>query len=145
MRFYLPFCKSTEFMSFKIMLCQKHANSKVQKPPSQLLFLLTSIVIITITSNEPWNTETQNGSRSTNHRSQTMTVWTSLSKVLFPKRSAKMIVGSKTRKINVSCLVNFRVLMFLKGCAETSFPKKKSATPPLCNHINTSNLPFLKY
>ena len=30
----------------------KHANSKVQKPPSQLRFLLRSI-IITITSNEP--------------------------------------------------------------------------------------------
>ena len=30
----------------------KHANSKVQKPPSQLRFYLSSI-IITITSNEP--------------------------------------------------------------------------------------------
>ena len=49
-----------EFMSYKIMLFQKHVNSKVQKPPSQLLFLLMSIIIIiiTITSNEPWNTET---------------------------------------------------------------------------------------
>ena len=35
----------------------KHANYKVQKPPSQLRFLLPSIVI-TITSNEPGNTET---------------------------------------------------------------------------------------
>ena len=34
----------------------KHANSKVLKPPSQLRFSLLSI-IITITSNEPWNTE----------------------------------------------------------------------------------------
>ena len=50
----------------------KHANSKVHKPPSQLRFSLPSI-IITITSNEPWNTETQNGSKSTNHKSQTMT------------------------------------------------------------------------
>ena len=58
MRFYLPFCKSIEFMSYKIMLFQKRVNSKVQKPPSQLLFLLMSIIIITITSNEPWNTET---------------------------------------------------------------------------------------
>ena len=45
----------------------KHANSKVQKPPSQLRFSLPSI-IITIISNEPWNTETQNGSTSTNHK-----------------------------------------------------------------------------
>ena len=66
----------------------KHANSKVQKPPSQLRFSLSSI-IITITSNEPWNTETQNGSKSTNHRSQTF--WTCLGKVLFAKRSVKMI------------------------------------------------------
>ena len=53
MRFYLPFCKSIEFMSYKIMFFQKHVNSKVQKPPSQLLFLLMSIIIIMITSNEP--------------------------------------------------------------------------------------------
>jgi len=37
---------------------QKHANSKVQKPSSQLRFSLPSIIITTI-SNEPWNTETQ--------------------------------------------------------------------------------------
>ena len=37
----------------------KHANSKVQKSPSQLRFSLPSI-IITITSNEPWNRNTQN-------------------------------------------------------------------------------------
>ena len=35
----------------------KCANSIVQKPPSQLRFSLPSI-IITITSDEPWNTET---------------------------------------------------------------------------------------
>ena len=41
----------------------KHANSKVQKPPSQLRFSLPSI-IITITSNEPWNTETHKTDRN---------------------------------------------------------------------------------
>ena len=35
----------------------KHANSKAQKLPSQLCFSMPSI-IITITRNEPWNTET---------------------------------------------------------------------------------------
>ena len=35
----------------------KHANSKVQKPPPQLRFSLLSM-IITITSNETWNAET---------------------------------------------------------------------------------------
>ena len=53
MRFYLPYCKSIEFMSYKIMLFQKRVNSKVQKPPSQLLFLLMSIIIIAISNNEP--------------------------------------------------------------------------------------------
>ena len=36
---------------------QKHANSEVQKPPSQLHFSLLSI-LITITSNEPWHKKT---------------------------------------------------------------------------------------
>ena len=43
---------------------------KVQKPPSQLRFSLPSI-IITITSNEPWNTETHKTDRNppiTNHK-----------------------------------------------------------------------------
>ena len=41
---------------------------------------------------------TQNESKSTNHRSQTLTFWTRLSKVLFPKRSIKMIDGSEKCK-----------------------------------------------
>ena len=41
---------------------------------------------------------TQNGSKWTNHRSQTMTFWTHLSKVLFPERSSKMIDCSEKRK-----------------------------------------------
>ena len=40
---------------------------------------------------------TQNGSKSTNHKSQTMTFWTRWSKFLFPKSSAKMIDGCKKR------------------------------------------------
>ena len=49
----------------------KHANSKVEKPPqSQLRFSLPSI-IITITSNEAWNTQTHEMDRNppiTNHK-----------------------------------------------------------------------------
>ena len=41
----------------------KHANFKIQKLPSQLRFSLPSI-IITITSNEPWNTETHKTDRN---------------------------------------------------------------------------------
>ena len=40
---------------------------------------------------------TQNGSKSTNHKSQTMTFWTRWSKFLFPKSSSKMIDGCKKR------------------------------------------------
>ena len=49
----------------------KHANSKVQKPPSQLRFSLPSI-IFTITSNEPGNKETHKTDRNptiTDHKS----------------------------------------------------------------------------
>ena len=41
---------------------------------------------------------TQNGSKSTNHKSQIMTFWTSWRKLLFPKRFTKMIEGSKKPK-----------------------------------------------
>ena len=65
----------------------KHATFKVQKSPSQSCFSLPSIII-----------NTQNGSKPTNHRSQTMTFWTWLSKVLFLKRSTRMIDGSEKCK-----------------------------------------------
>ena len=70
----------------------KHANSKVQKPPSQLCLSLPSI-IITITSKEPWNWETHKTDRNpqiTNH--DLLNPW---SKVLFPKRSVNMIDSSE--------------------------------------------------
>ena len=72
----------------------KHANSKVQKPPSQLCLSLPSI-IITITRNEPWNRETHRTDRNpqiTNH--DLLNPW---SRVLFPKRSVKMIDSSEKR------------------------------------------------
>ena len=50
---------SRVFLNFFLACCafQKHANSEVQKPSSQLRYSLPSI-IITITSNETWITET---------------------------------------------------------------------------------------
>ena len=68
----------------------KHANSKVQKPPSQLCLSLPSI-IITIKSNEPWN-KTDRNPQITNH--DLLNPW---SRVLFPKRSVKMIDSSEKR------------------------------------------------
>lgn len=62
--------KSSNYRAF-----QKHNNSYVKKLPSELFF-----VIVTIASNKSCNTEnttqlrnTQKGSKSTNHTSQTMT------------------------------------------------------------------------
>ena len=89
-----PYDTDTNYCAF-----HKHANCKVQKPPSQLRFSLPSI-IITITSNEPWNTDTHKTDRNppiTNHKSQTLTFWTRQSKFLFPKRFVKMIDGSEKR------------------------------------------------
>ena len=40
----------------------------------------------------------QNGSKSTNHESQTVTFWTRASNHLFPKRSAKMIDGTEKNR-----------------------------------------------
>ena len=39
----------------------------------------------------------QNGSKSTNHKSQTMIFWSRWNKLLFPKRSATMIDASEKR------------------------------------------------
>ena len=69
----------------------KHADSKVQKPPSQLRFSLPSI-IITITSNGPWNTETHKTNRN-------------------PPITNQKPWPAKT----VSWLLNFRIPMFVKS------------------------------
>ena len=66
----------------------KHANSKVQRP--HLHYCNKQQIL--------QHRNLQNGLKSTNHRSQTMTFWTCLCKVLFPKRSANMIDSSKKRK-----------------------------------------------
>ena len=54
---------------------------------------------------------TQIGSKSTIHNSQTITLWNSLlSKVLFPKRSAKIIDGSEKGKCQLAFEIqNLRV------------------------------------
>ena len=100
----------------------KHADSKVQKPPSQLCLSLPSI-IITITSNEPSNRETHKTDRNaqiTNH--DLFNPW---SKVSFPKRSVKMIdssekcnrqLGSELQNSHVceKCDPNLRSTVYMK-------------------------------
>ena len=91
----------------------KHANSKVQKPPSQLRFSLPSI-IITITSNEPWNTETHKTDRNppiTNHKPwpfEPVKV-----KFCFLRGSLRCLTAAKIAI--VSWLLNFRIRMFVKS------------------------------
>ena len=45
---------------------------------------------------------TQNRLKFTNHKAQTMTFWTRYSRVLFPKRSVKMIDGSEKRNCQLA-------------------------------------------
>ena len=109
----------------------KHANSKVQKTPSQLCFSLPSI-IITITSNEPWNRETHKTDRNppiTNHKPwpfEPVKV-----KFCFLRGPLRCLTAAKNAI--VSSLLNYRIRMFVKSAAnlllKTRFLKKKSITP----------------
>ena len=101
---HVTFSKDAFYYAF-----HKHANSKVQKPSSQLRFSLPSI-IITITSNgrKKKKHKTDRNLPITDHKP-----W--LSKVLFPKRSVKMIGCSKKHTANVSWFLNFGVRVFLKS------------------------------
>ena len=104
--FYQPYCAF-----------HKHANSKVQKPPSQLRFSLPSI-IITITSNEPGNTETQKSDRNppiTNHKPwpfEPVKV-----KFCFLRGPLRWLTVAKNAI--VSWLLNFRIRMFVKSAVIT--------------------------
>ena len=95
----------------------KHANSKVQKPPSQLRFSLASI-IITITSNEPWKTETHKTDRNppiTKHKPwpfEPVKV-----KFCFLRGPLRWLTAAKNSI--VSWLLNFRIRMFVKSAVTT--------------------------
>ena len=79
-------------------------------------FSLPSI-IIRITSNQPWNTNTRNGSKSPNHKSQTMTFWIRWSKLLFLRDPLRWLTATKNP--NVSWLLNLRIRVFMKSAART--------------------------
>ena len=91
----------------------KHMNFEVQNLPSLLRFLLLSIVIRT-TSNEPWNTETHKINWNppfTDHKPwpfEPVVV-----KFCFLRGPLRWLTAAKNA--NVSCLLNFRVPMFLKS------------------------------
>ena len=91
----------------------KHANSKVQKPPSQLHFSLPSI-IITITSNEPGNTETHKTDQNppiTNHKPWPFEPVKA--KFCFLRGPLRWLTAAKNAI--VSWILNFRIRMFVKS------------------------------
>ena len=91
----------------------EHANSKVQKPPSQLRFSLPSI-IITITSNKPWNTETHKTDWNppiTNHKPWPFEPV----KVKFCFLGGPLGWLTAAKNSIVCWLLNFRIRMFVKS------------------------------
>ena len=91
----------------------KHANSKVQNPPSQLRFALRSI-IITITSNKSWNTETHKTDWNppiTNHKP--WPIEPVKVKFCFLRGLLRWLTAAKTAI--VFWLLNFRIRMFVKS------------------------------
>ena len=91
----------------------KHANSKVQKPPSQLRFSLPPI-IITITSNEPWNIETHKTDRNPPITNQKPRPFEPVKvKFCFLRGPIRWLTAVKNAI--VSWLLNFRIRMFVKS------------------------------
>ena len=91
----------------------KDGNFKIQKPPSQLRFSLPSI-IITITSNEPWNTETHKTDRNppiTDHKPWPFEPVKAT--FCFLRGPLRWLTGAKNA--NVSWFLNFRVRVFMKS------------------------------
>ena len=98
----LPLLQSSHSYQIERFFCQtyytfhQHANSKAEKLPSQLRFLLQSI-----NYNHKQRTlklrNTQNELKSTNHKSQTTTFWTIRVKFCFLRGPIKMIDSSKKR------------------------------------------------
>ena len=94
----------------------KHANSKFQKPPSQLRFPLPSI-IITITSNEPWNTETHKTDRNPPITNQKPWPLEPIKvKFCFLRGPLRWLTAAKSAI--VSWFLNFGIRMFVKSAVK---------------------------
>ena len=102
---------SVTIMNVTYCAFQKHANSEVQKPPSQLRFSLPSI-IITITRNGPWKTE--NHSKSNNH--ELLPFEHVKVNFCFPRGPPRWLTVAKNA--NVNWLWNFIIRVFLKGAVK---------------------------
>ena len=94
----------------------KHANSKFHKPTSHLCFSLPSI-IITITSNEPGNTETHKTDQNppiTNHKPWPFEPIKA--KFCFLRGLLRWLTAAKNAI--VSWILNFRIRMFVKSAVK---------------------------
>ena len=97
----------------------KHANSEVQKPPSQLRFWLPSI-LITITGNEPWNTETHRTDRNRPITNQKLWPFEPVKvKFCFLRGPLRWLTAAKNAI--VSWLLNFRIRMFVKSALSSHY------------------------
>ena len=95
---------------------KKHANSEVQKLLLRMHFLLPSI-LITITSNKPWNRETHKVDWSppiTNHKPWPFEPV----KVNFCFLRGRLRCLTATKSANVSWLLNVRICVFLKSAVK---------------------------
>ena len=91
----------------------KHANSKVQKPPSQLCFSLPSVKI-KITSNEPGNTETHKTDRNPPITNQKPWPFEPVKvKFCFLRGPLRWLTAAKNAI--VSWVLNFRIRMSVKS------------------------------
>ena len=126
-------------MSIKKLYCafHKHTNSKVQKPPSRLRFWLPSI-IITITSNKPWNTETHKTDRNPPITNQKPWPFEPVKVKFCSLRGPLRWLGAAKNAI-VSWVLNFRIRMCVKSAvrraAGTSWRSKVVSRESTCNII----------
>ena len=105
--------KTWKFKLLYYCTFHKHANSKVQKLPWQLRFSLPSI-IVTITSNEPWNTETHKMDRNPPITNQKPWPFEPVKvKFCFLRGPLRWLTAAKSAI--VSWLSNFKIRMFVKS------------------------------
>ena len=100
---------------------QKYANSEVEKSPSQLHFSLLSI-LIAITSNNGTLTQKKNTQMDWNPPITNYKPWpfepTEVN-FCFLRGLLRLLMGAKTT--NISCLFNFRILVFLESTVNFIF------------------------
>ena len=100
---------------------QKYTNSEVEKSPSQLHFSLLSI-LIAITSSDGTLTQKKNTQMDWNTPITNYKPWpfeTTEVNFCFLRGLLRLLMGAKTA--NISCLFNFRILVFLESTVNFIF------------------------